>query len=89
MNLVFGDKEYVDYEDAREMAITGVQQVFPESGCSRACLRQQLDKFYKKLCNPDKLKTHSGSNQGSGNRRQEEAIKAAVKKKEANAAASF
>ena len=74
MNLVFGDKEYVDYEDAREMAITGVQQVFPESGCSRACLRQQLDKFYKKLCSPQKLKAKSGSSGGGNLTKQQQKI---------------
>ncbi|MWK11815.1 DUF4150 domain-containing protein [Escherichia coli] len=48
----FSDKDKIDYEDAKEIALDGFERTFPESRCSRACLRKQLDNYYKN-CDDD------------------------------------
>ncbi|EKL0722938.1 DUF4150 domain-containing protein [Citrobacter freundii] len=43
----FSDKDKIDYEDAKEIALDGFEKMFPESRCSKSCLRKQLDNYYK------------------------------------------
>jgi len=43
-------KDTISYEDARDMGVDSVRAVFPESACSEACLKAQLDKYYEKKC---------------------------------------
>lgn len=46
----FGKYDTMSYGKARDTAINSVQQTFPESKCSEACLRAQLDAYYKNKC---------------------------------------
>lgn len=50
------------YDKACKMGIKSITQTFPESGCTPACLRAQLDGYYSKLNvnNDTKLNANSG-----------------------------
>lgn len=55
----------ISYEDAREQSIAAVRKINPM--CSAACLRAQLDKFYKKETNckdSAKLRPNAGKAEG-------------------------
>ncbi|MBB2274820.1 DUF4150 domain-containing protein [Escherichia sp. 94.0001] len=56
----FGDRNKIDYDDARDMAIDAVMETFPESLCKRKCLEKQLDEYYKDMCKPNILNANSG-----------------------------
>jgi hypothetical protein len=40
----------VEYEDARDAAITAHKKTFPLSMCSEACLKKQMDNYYHDRC---------------------------------------
>jgi hypothetical protein len=45
----FGENTTLSYGKARDLGVKSIQRTFPESKCSEACLRAQLDAYYK--CN--------------------------------------
>lgn len=47
---LFGPRETISYAKARDIAIDSVRDTFPESKCSKDCLRAQLDSYYKNKC---------------------------------------
>ncbi|HAU5664993.1 TPA: DUF4150 domain-containing protein [Citrobacter freundii] len=55
-----GDRNKIDYEDARDMAIKSVMETFPESLCKPKCLKEQLDQYYSNICKPNILNANSG-----------------------------
>ena len=55
-----GDRNKIDYEDARDMAIKSVMETFPESLCKPNCLKEQLDQYYSNICKPNILNANSG-----------------------------
>ncbi len=56
----FGDRNKIDYDDARDMAIDSIMETFPESLCKRKCLEKQLDEYYNNMCKPNILNANSG-----------------------------
>lgn len=55
----------LSYEKARDYGIRSIRDTFPESQCSRKCLKTQLDSYYRSKCNQD-LPAVSGSSGGGG-----------------------
>ncbi|MDR0702911.1 MAG: hypothetical protein LBF61_11050 [Azoarcus sp.] len=58
----------ISLDDAIDEGVESVRKVFPESGCRKACLRAQLEKFYEpfKGCSP--LIANPGKSRGGGNK---------------------
>lgn len=50
LGKVMGNGDTVSYGKARDMGVRSVQETFPESKCDTACLRAQLDAYYKDKC---------------------------------------
>lgn len=59
----------IDLDDAIDEGVKSVRHVFPESGCSAACLKAQLKEFYKdfKNCSPLDANPGTGGSKGGGN----------------------
>ncbi|MFV0548390.1 MAG: PAAR-like domain-containing protein [Limnobaculum xujianqingii] len=51
-NSWFGG-DTIDYADARDLGIDSIRDTFPESKCSKDCLKAQLDDYYKDKCKKD------------------------------------
>ncbi len=48
--LGFGAKDTLTYDEASDLGVESIRDTFPESKCSAACLKAQLDAYYKNKC---------------------------------------
>lgn len=65
---IFGG-DTLSYGKARDMGVKSIQQTFPESKCDAACLRAQLDAYYKNKCTSALPAVSGLPSDSSGNRK--------------------
>lgn len=49
-SMKLDSKGRMSYEDAKKRALDAFKEIFWNSGCSLACLKKQLDEYYKNAC---------------------------------------